>query len=89
MAGAEGIEYIIDSATFKHGRHTPVYHVPIVPPEKIHSHPVDVVLITNVYEAEIECELKEKHAFTGWILSLRERTIEILQNGPTQLARET
>ena len=42
----ENAEYIIDSASFKHGKYAPASHLPIVPPEYFEAHPVDAIVIT-------------------------------------------
>jgi len=39
------IKYLLDSATFKQGRHSPKTHVPIVAPETLKSDPVKGVLV--------------------------------------------
>src|SRR5207253_7072624 len=42
MVETNGVEYVIDSATYKQGRFTPVSHLPIVGPDRLRSDPVNV-----------------------------------------------
>jgi SAM-dependent methyltransferase len=42
---AHRIRYVLDSAPFKQGRYTPATHIPIVPPDRLRSDPVEAVII--------------------------------------------
>lgn len=49
------IEYVVDSATFKQGRFTPVIHVKIVPPEYLIANKVGlvIVMVPGLYPGEV------------------------------------
>ena len=54
------VKYVVDSSPNKHGRYTPVTHIPIVPPQTLLSDPVDaLVIMCGSYSAEVERLAKE------------------------------
>jgi 2-polyprenyl-3-methyl-5-hydroxy-6-metoxy-1,4-benzoquinol methylase len=55
LSGARDIEYVIDSARFKHGKFTPILHKKIVPPEHVKEHKVDLVMVMvpGLYPGEV------------------------------------
>lgn len=71
------IEYIVDSASFKQGCFSPVLHLPIVPPEKLISEPVDLVIIMvpGLYPDEVYKTLKQMELFAN-VAMLRDNQIE-------------
>ncbi|MDT5156639.1 MAG: hypothetical protein QOH51_996 [Acidobacteriota bacterium] len=80
MVRTKGIEYVVDSALYKQGRFTPVSHLPIVGPEHLRSHPVDVVIVVAPrYNDEIVAQLQSELKFGGTIALLRGSSIEVLQ----------
>lgn len=80
MVQTKGVEYVVDSAAYKQGRLTPVSHLPIVGPERLRSHPADVVIvIAPRYNDEIVEQLKSELQFKGTIAVLRGSRIEVLQ----------
>jgi SAM-dependent methyltransferase len=81
IARAEGIAYVVDSDPHKHGRFTPVTHLPIVPPERLQTEPVDTVLVTALaYRNEICRQLLGPLGFSGKVALLGPR-LEIVRNG--------
>ena len=80
MVRTQGIEYVVDSAAYKQGRVTPVSHLPIVGPEHLRTHPVDVVLVVAPrYNDEIVAQLRNESKFSGTVALLRGSSIEVLQ----------
>ena len=55
LSDVEGIEYVVDSAKFKQGKFTPTLHIEIVPPERLVSDPVDlvIVMVPGIYPDEV------------------------------------
>ncbi len=48
------VKYVVDSATFKQGRFTPVTHLPIVGPDRLDSDPpIAVIVMTASYSDEV------------------------------------
>ena len=48
------IKYVVDSTPAKQGRYTPVTHIPIVPPQALLEHPVEVlVVMCGSYSEEV------------------------------------
>jgi hypothetical protein len=45
LRNAKQLKYVVDSADFKQGKYTPVSHLPIVPPDRIHSDPVEAIIV--------------------------------------------
>ena len=80
MVRTNGVEYVVDSASYKQGRFTPVSHLPIVGPERLRSQPVDVVIVVAPrYNDEIVAQLKDELQFKGTIALLRGSDIEVVQ----------
>jgi SAM-dependent methyltransferase len=70
-AGAQGIRYVVDSDPHKHGRLTPVTHLPVVGPEQLQAEPVDVLVLTALaYRDEIVAQLRGPLGFGGTIAVL-------------------
>jgi SAM-dependent methyltransferase len=79
LARAHEVHYIVDSATFKQGRFTPVIHTPINPPEMLAKDPVDVVLVMAAgYSDEVVRILREERSFFGAIAVLSENAVIVL-----------
>lgn len=77
VAGIRDIAYVVDSDPHKHGRRTPVTHVPIVPPETLRTAPVDALILTALaYRDEILRQLREL-GFAGRVAVLGRR-LELL-----------
>lgn len=55
LSKANGIEYIIDSAKFKHGKFSPFMHTPIMPPDHLRENKVDlvIVMLPGIYPDEV------------------------------------
>lgn len=54
------VRYIVDSASFKQNKYTPVTHIPIVSPEKLLEDPVDaVIVIVGGYSDEVVNTIKD------------------------------
>ncbi|MCX5790647.1 MAG: methyltransferase domain-containing protein [Elusimicrobia bacterium] len=55
LTGAAEIEYIIDSAKFKHGKFSPIMHTKIMPPEHLLENRVDLVfvMVPGIYPEEV------------------------------------
>jgi len=49
------IEYVVDSAKFKHGKFTPSLHLKIVPPQHLEENKVDlvIVMVPGLYPGEV------------------------------------
>lgn len=61
IESSKDIEYIIDNATFKKGKYSPVTHIPIVGPEHFVECPVDTIMILGpMYVKELINEIHEK-----------------------------
>lgn len=61
MGLAGKIKYVIDSAPFKQGRYTPVTHIPVVAPEKLHSDPPEaIIVIAGSYSDEVAKIIRER-----------------------------
>ena len=58
---ADKIKYVVDSATFKQGKFTPVTHIPIVSPEKLNTDPADAVIVMAAgYSDEVAKLIRQK-----------------------------
>jgi 2-polyprenyl-3-methyl-5-hydroxy-6-metoxy-1,4-benzoquinol methylase len=56
------IRYVVDSAPFKQGKFTPATHIPIVPPDRLTSDPVDaVIVIAGGYSNEVARIVRSKY----------------------------
>ncbi len=76
---ADKIKYVIDSATFKQGKYTPATHLPIVSPEKLHSDPVDAVIVMAAsYSDEVAGNIKKNIGNNIAIAILRDYGLEII-----------
>ncbi|MDD5110449.1 MAG: methyltransferase, partial [Patescibacteria group bacterium] len=76
----EKIKYVVDSATFKQGKFTPVTHVPIVAPETLTADPVAAVLVVaSSYSDEVAALLKKKYVHIAHIAILRSSTLEVVK----------
>ena len=55
LSNLEAVEYVVDSAKFKQGKFTPTLHIEIVPPERLVSDPVDlvIVMVPGIYPDEV------------------------------------
>lgn len=55
LSKARDIEYIIDSAKFKHGKFSPIMHTKIVPPDYLKENKVDlvIVMVPGIYPEEV------------------------------------
>jgi SAM-dependent methyltransferase len=70
-AGADGIRYVIDSDPYKQGRLTPATHLPVVAPDHLDEHPVDIIILTALaYRDEVVAQLRGPLGFTGTIAVL-------------------
>ncbi|GBU22824.1 hypothetical protein R80B4_02736 [Fibrobacteres bacterium R8-0-B4] len=77
---AKNIKYVVDSAEFKQGRYTPVSHVPIVPPDKIASDPVNAIIVmAGSYSDEVASLIRERFNDGIDISMLRPRGLEIIR----------
>jgi 2-polyprenyl-3-methyl-5-hydroxy-6-metoxy-1,4-benzoquinol methylase len=61
LAKLDNIHYIVDSASFKQGKFSPILHIPIVSPQNLLNDPVDLILIMvpGLYSVEILSKIKE------------------------------
>ena len=77
---SERIAYIIDSATFKQNKFTPATHIPIVPPDKLYSEPVDAIIVMAAgYADEVANIIRQKFDKMN-ISILRSFGLEIIQS---------
>ena len=77
---ADRIIYVIDSATFKQGKFTPATHIPIVAPDKLHSDPVDAVIVMAAgYSDEVANIIRRKFDKNINISILRDFGLEIIK----------
>ncbi len=71
------IKYVVDSATFKQGKYTPVTHIPIVSPETLNSDPIEAVIVmTGSYSDEVARIIREKYGNRINISILRDYGLE-------------
>jgi len=77
---AERIAYVIDSATFKQNKFTPATHIPIASPVKLHSEPVDAIIVMAAgYSDEVADIIRQKFDNMN-IAILRNFGLEIIQS---------
>lgn len=77
---ADKIKYVIDSAHFKQGKHTPATHIPIVPPSVLDSDPVDAVIImAGGYSDEVAKIISQKFEKEFNISILRDYGIKLIK----------
>ncbi|MBI1247926.1 methyltransferase domain-containing protein [bacterium] len=82
-----GVDYVIDSDPHKQGLFMPVSHFPIHAPSRLHSEPVDLVVLTALaYRSEIIRQLREDLSYTGEIAILGP-SIEIVPPIPSPACR--
>ena len=75
----KNVEYIIDSAPFKHGKFAPASHLPIVPPDHFEEHPVDAIVITAPgYTDEIAKIIRERFGDKIEIRAMRSNHLEMV-----------
>ena len=75
----KNVEYIIDSAPFKHGKFAPASHLPIVPPDYFEEHPVDAIVITAPgYTDEIAKIIRERFGEKIEIRAMRSNHLEMV-----------
>ncbi len=73
----EAAEYMIDSAPFKQGRFAPASHLPIVPPDYFHQHPVEqIVIVAPGYTKEIAGIIRSRFGERVRILAMRSDHLE-------------
>lgn len=83
VAQAEGILYVVDPDAHKQGRFTPVTHLPIVPPDRLATEPVDTVLVTALaYRNEILEQLLGPLGFAGNVVVLGPRLEFVRERSP-------
>ena len=76
---ADNIKYVVDSAPFKQGKLTPATHIPIVPPDKLDSEPVDAIIVMAAsYSDEVARIIKQKYGQKIKIAILRDLGLEIV-----------
>jgi SAM-dependent methyltransferase len=76
---SEKIIYVIDSAEFKQGKFTPATHIPIVSPDKLHSDPVDAVVVMAAgYSDEVARIIREKFDKKIGVAIVRNYGLEIV-----------
>ncbi|MBU4580265.1 class I SAM-dependent methyltransferase [Patescibacteria group bacterium] len=74
---ANKIKYVIDSATFKQGKYTPVTHIPIVSPDTIDLDPIDaIIIIAGSYSDEVARVIRKKYSRNINIAILRDFGLE-------------
>lgn len=74
------IRYVVDSAPFKQGRYTPATHVPIVPPDRLDSDPVDAVIVMAAsYSDEVARIVNQRYGGAMNCVILREHGLEYVQ----------
>ncbi|MFH1450802.1 MAG: class I SAM-dependent methyltransferase [archaeon] len=71
VTGVKGIAYVVDSASYKQGRFTPVSHLPVVPPSALQTDPVSALIIAAPrYYHEIVKQVKQDIKFKGTVALL-------------------
>lgn len=76
---ADKIRYVVDSAPFKQGKYTPATHLPIVSPDRLHSDPVDAVIIMAAsYSDEVARIIRQKFDGNINIAILRDFGLEVV-----------
>jgi len=74
------LRYVIDSAPFKQGRFTPATHLPIVPPDRLDSDPVEgLIIMAASFSEEVARILHKQYPGRFRLSILRERSLEILE----------
>lgn len=82
LAGMADLAFVVDSAPFKQGKFTPVLHRPIVAPDHLQTHPVDLLLIMvpGLYPGEVVAAVQAMH-LTADLAILRDNRLEFLGPG--------
>lgn len=76
---AEKICYVVDSADFKQNKYTPATHLPIFPPDKLDSNPMDAIIVMAAsYSDEVVEILQKKFSNPPKIAVLRDYGLEII-----------
>ena len=76
---SDKIRYVVDSAPFKQGKYTPATHLPIVSPDRLHSDPVDAVIVMAAsYSDEVARIIRQKFDRNINIAILRDFGLEIV-----------
>jgi SAM-dependent methyltransferase len=75
-----GVEFVIDSATYKQGHCMPVSHLPIVSPSALRTKKIDTVLVIapRFYKEILHCLLSE-YRFPGCVAVMNRESIEVVQ----------
>lgn len=74
------IKYVIDSATFKQGKYTPVTHIPIVSPETANRDSIEaIIVIAGSYTDEVVRLIKEGFRTSIRVAALKESGLEIIR----------
>lgn len=73
------IRYVIDSASFKQGKYTPVTHLPIVAPETLYSEPIEAVIVMAAsYSDEVAEIIRRRFGQSLQVAILRDFGLEIV-----------
>ncbi len=76
---ADKIRYVVDSAPFKQGKYTPATHLPIVPPDKLYTDPVDAVIVMAAsYSDEVARIIQQKFGGKINVAILRDFGLEVV-----------
>ena len=76
---APRVRYVVDSAAFKQGRHTPGSHLPIVAPERIADDGIDTVIVMAAsYSDEVAAILRTRFGSQLRVAVLRAHGLEEL-----------
>ena len=79
MSMISGISYVIDAASFKQGKLTPVSHIPIKNPKELMINPVDIIIVMAAgYTDEVISQLQKKYMFKGKIGALENNSIKFI-----------
>lgn len=71
------IRYVVDSAEFKQNKFTPATHIPIVPPERLASDPIEAIIVmTGGYSDEVTKIIRQKFGGKIKIAILRDFGLE-------------
>jgi 2-polyprenyl-3-methyl-5-hydroxy-6-metoxy-1,4-benzoquinol methylase len=77
---ADKIKYVVDSAKFKQDKYTPASHLPIVPPDRLSSDPVDAIIImAAAYSDEVARIVRQRFSPEMGVAILRDCGLEIVQ----------
>ena len=77
---SDKIKYVIDSATFKQSKYTPVTHIPIVSPDTLNLDPVDAVIVVAAsYSDEVVKILRQNYDKNISIAVLRDFGLEVMK----------